>query len=1529
MNKIYRLIWSRSREMWIAVSEKVAAGWFRRPLTVGALALSALLAAGNPAYAIDPNALPTGGQVVAGQANISQAGSAMTINQQTDKMIANWNTFNIGQNASVAFRQPGVSSVALNRILDQNPSQIFGALSANGQVFLLNPAGVYFGPTAQVDVGGLVASSLNLSNENFLAGKYYFENTGIAGAVSNQGQIRTVSGGYVAFLSPKISNEGKISTPDGTTALAAGNKVSLDFTGDKLVTFTIDQGAIDAQIANKGLIKADGGLVMLTARAANELTKAVVNNTGIIEAKNLENQNGRILLTGDQILQSGVVDASGSGQGQSNGGKIDLNAIGMVMNTGSIKATGNTGGDISFSGRAIVEAGSLDASGATVGGHIHLNATESMEQTAASRISADAAHGQGGIIRAESQGGAYLSGTYSASGLTGGEVSFTADSLILAGATVHADGINGGGLLRIGGGWQGKDADIANAKTTTLMNAALTANATANGNGGTVVVWSEDKTGFNGKIEATGGAQGGDGGRVEVSSHGVLGFGGTVDVAAPQGQTGSLLLDPKDIEIVAASSAFDVIPLTYSNPTQNDYHGSGGVVELKNNGTSTGTLVVSSPNDNTAATRAGAVRLYNMSTGSLLATLTGSVQNDYVGNRGVTALTNGNYVVKSPQWNNGAATYAGAVTWGNGSTGVSGVVSSANSLVGTTANDNVGYGGVTALSNGNYVVRSYQWNNGTATYAGAVTWGDGTKGVIGPVSSSNSLVGTTKNDQVGYGGITALANGNYVVNSYQWSNGTAAYAGAVTWGDGTKGVTGPVSSSNSLVGATKNDQVGMGGTDNYYPSYYYGYNNDYVYRNGVTALTNGNYVVNSCSWSNGTATYAGAVTWGDGTKGVTGPVSSSNSLVGTTKDDNLGNRGITTLTNGNYVIASSYWDNGTVVNAGAVTWGDGDTGITGAVSSSNSLVGTTKDDYIGYDGITALTNGNYVIASSYWDNGAVVNAGAVTWGDGTKGVTGPVSSSNSLVGTNTNDSVGALGAYNYYGYSRRTSITALNNGNYVVASPYWNNGAATRAGAVTWGSGATGISGAVSSTNSLVGTTKDDQVGYGGVTALTDNGNYVVSSYLWNNGTATYAGAVTWGSGATGITGAVSSTNSLVGTTKSDQVGTGGITALTNGNYVVSSYSWNNGTATYAGAVTWGSGATGITGAVSSTNSLVGTTKNDYVGKGGNSNYYYYSGSNENYRIAALSNGNYAVISPSWNNGTATYAGAVTWGDGSTGITGAVSSSNSLVGSSNYDQIGSSGVKSLTAGDYLVSSTYWNSYAGAVTLGDGDTDGVRLVGAVSSENSLVGSKAYEFLGQNPATALSDGSAVVYSPQTDNSAGRVNILRAVVPDGWDNPLTFNNNSGSKSTLTAASITTLLNAGTAVTLQANNDITLSTTLTANNTGGDGGALTLQAGRSILLNDSITTDNGSLALTANETRANGVVDAYRDAGAAIITMADGKTINAGTGAVSISLADGAGKTHADSGAITLQGVTAGSLSVANNGPRREATSAWERQT
>jgi hypothetical protein len=137
-------------------------------------------------------------------------------------------------------------------------------------------------------------------------------------------------------------------------------------------------------------------------------------------------------------------------------------------------------------------------------------------------------------------------------------------------------------------------------------------------------------------------------------------------------------------------------------------------------------------------------------------------------------------------------------------------------------------------------------------------------------------------------------------------------------------------------------------------------------------------------------------------------VSATNSLVGTTASALVGNFGVTALTNGNYVVGSHLWDNGGIGNVGAATWGDGTTGVSGSVSSANSLVGTTASDLVGNFGVTALTNGNYVVRSTVWDNGAVGDAGAVTWGNGTTGVSGAVSSANSLVGSTASDQVGNL-----------------------------------------------------------------------------------------------------------------------------------------------------------------------------------------------------------------------------------------------------------------------------------------------------------------------------------------------------------------------------------------------------------------------------------------------------------------------------------------------------------------------------------------
>ena len=634
-------------------------------------------------------------------------------------------------------------------------------------------------------------------------------------------------------------------------------------------------------------------------------------------------------------------------------------------------------------------------------------------------------------------------------------------------------------------------------------------------------------------------------------------------------------------------------------------------------------VVVDSGFDAGAAADVGAVYLYDGVTDTVISTLVGTSAGDGVGSGGVFEVGASNFVVTSPFWDNGATADVGAVTFADGTTGITGAVTTTNSLHGTTTNDRVGNGSVTALSNGNYTVTSWLWDNGTVVNAGAVTFGSGATGITGPVTTTNSLHGTTDSDNVGETGVTALTNGNYTVASRFWDNGTVVDAGAATFGNGTTGITGPVTTTNSLHGTATEDLVG---------------------RNGVTALTNGNYAVASSFWNNGPGLAggdAGAVTFGNGTTGISGPVSTTNSLYGTGNSDFIGNSGVTALTNGNYIVGSPFWNNGGVVDAGAVTFGNGTIGTTGPVTTGNSLYGTTTADFGFFVGMTALTNGNYVVANPTWDNVSVVDAGAVTFGNGTTGTTGPVSTANSLYGTTTADEVGNNG------------VTALRNGNYTVASPSWN-GVAVKAGAVTFGNGTTGTTGPVSTANSLYGTTMDDEIGGNRVAALT-NGNYVVASQGWDNGATVDAGAATFGSGTTGITGPVSTANSLYGTTVGDQVGQVPVDALTNGNYVVRTPLWNKPATPApaapevndAGAVTFGDGATGIAGAVSTANSLHGSVSADQVGSGG---------------VTALTNGLYVVTSPLWNDGGTADAGAVTFGVAAGGVVGAISTSNSAIG---------------------------------------------------------------------------------------------------------------------------------------------------------------------------------------------------------------------------------------------------------------------------
>uniref|UniRef100_UPI002636F145 two-partner secretion domain-containing protein n=1 Tax=uncultured Azonexus sp. TaxID=520307 RepID=UPI002636F145 len=337
LNHAYRLIWNELTQSWVAVAEIVRG---RGKRSGGSALLAATLLA-TPVHALEIGALPTGGQISAGAGSISQSGNSMTIAQGSQNLAINWNSFNIGKDASVNFNQPNSNAIALNRVLGTDGTQILGNLNANGQVWILNPNGVLFGKTAQVNVGGLVASSLGMSDDDFLTGKRGF--TGRGGSVINQGNI---TANYAALLGEQVRNEGVIIATLGTVALAAGNKVTLDFDGDNILGVQVDEGALHALVENNNLVQADGGLVVMTAKAKDALLDTAINNTGVVRARSIGNRNGKILLLGDMdsgtVNVGGALDASAPDSG--DGGFIETSAAHVGIADESIITTKSASG---------------------------------------------------------------------------------------------------------------------------------------------------------------------------------------------------------------------------------------------------------------------------------------------------------------------------------------------------------------------------------------------------------------------------------------------------------------------------------------------------------------------------------------------------------------------------------------------------------------------------------------------------------------------------------------------------------------------------------------------------------------------------------------------------------------------------------------------------------------------------------------------------------------------------------------------------------------------------------------------------------------------------------------------------------------------------------------------------------------------------------------------------------------------------------------------------------------------------------
>lgn len=678
MNHMYRIIWHEAAFRLRGACLLAVLAWGHGAGLAQAVA--------PPAPAPAPGQLPTGGQVVAGQAAIGQSGATMTINQGSNRAAIDWQTFNVGAAAQVKFNQPSSTSATLNRVLDANPSQIFGRISANGQVILSNPNGVHFAPGASVDVGGLTATTHSISNADFMAGKNRYSRDGATGSVVNEGKLTAALAGYIALLAPEVRNSGIIFAQMGTVALAAGEVIELQFDSNHALTkLRVTPATIKTLVENKLAVKAPGGLIILSSQAVSQVQGGVVKNSGVIEATGIKEQGGRILLEAShQVENTGTIQAN-AGSGDAPAGSITVTAP-EIVNSGTLEAKASSSELIASPAQSTratahianitleatrsitqAEGGRIDVSAPAVAGEVHLRAPEitlsgtvdatampvepSPESPAPSPgpglievVATRSIRTHSAVLDASGPGGGgrismQVTGTEGPSAPTtpqnqrptlallgttllrtsasrgkGGQVTLTGENITLLDDTrMDATGATGGGTILVGGSWQNSDTRVPQATFTTVARGVvLDASATDNGNGGTIVAWSDvhnplSVTRAYGAFWAKGGVNGGDGGKIETSGHKLNFDGILINAKGKLGATGLWFIDPYDYTIGATeagyvSSALNAdtsVSISTANATEtidsNTVNGSSNYGDITVNSTITKTAGIGSP----------------------------------------------------------------------------------------------------------------------------------------------------------------------------------------------------------------------------------------------------------------------------------------------------------------------------------------------------------------------------------------------------------------------------------------------------------------------------------------------------------------------------------------------------------------------------------------------------------------------------------------------------------------------------------------------------------------------------------------------------------------------------------------------------------------------------------------------------------------------------------------------------------------------------------------------------------------------
>ncbi|WP_168171090.1 filamentous hemagglutinin N-terminal domain-containing protein [Rhodanobacter sp. B05] len=1313
-------------------------------LAIGSIAFSGEALAGGP----------TGGVVVGGSGNIAQSGNQTVINQISQRLALNWDTFNLKSNESVLFNQPSRSAVALNRILDQNPSQIFGKINSNGQVFLINTHGIIFGATAQMNVGGLMASTLDLTPKDFLAGNYNLNVVGGGAGIVNHGLIQASSGGSISLIGGSVLNDGLILANYGTINLDGADHAVLDFDGNGLINIQITGelkqrlDAREAAVTNKGTLQADGGTVVLQASAARDLFTSLVNNSGVIDASGISTDGGVVRLVGNggNVENSGSIDVSGV-----HGGTAQLLSDQNVGITGSIDASGTHGG------------GNIRVGGGWQGGEGLQTAAVTYVGSEA-KLNADATQsGNGGSVVVWGNNGNNFFGNISARGGViggnGGQVETSAHNGLNVQGQVDASAPSGNA-----GTWLLDPWNVSIVTSGGTLTSPFTATADS----------SINASAINGALTGTNvfvftGSTGTSNGDITVNA----------PISATSGANNALYLEAAGSIFLNAGISSDGTNALQVNLWAN-YGGAAAGTTYSSNASCVLSCVVTVGNTASAAiTTSGGNVDIETGTGGGAVSIGNGANIGSINTGGGTLTVNATGIAEGSAGSiaAGAATFnagAGVITLDNTSNNFTGAVSLNNSGANNVTLNNGTNAlslGISAVGTGTLTVNgkgitqtgaiTQAASAGMATFnagAGPIALGNVGNNFSGVVSLSNSGASAVNLNNGGHAlalGTVNVGSGAFTLSNY---NNTLALDGNIT----TSG------SAISLGGAGGTVSLGV-------PSITI----DTTGASTVAAGANIGFLGTLDGASNLilTAGTGGAASFG-GTVGAATPLTSltTNAGGGTTLVGNVHTTGAQTYNNavtlgGNDTLAGT-----TVSLAGGVTGAGNSLTITG-----NTTLGTAN-------GLSALTvSGTSLLNGNVTTTGTQTYTGAVTLGG-----------NDTLAGTNVSLAGGVTGANNSLTITGNTTLgtasglsaltvsgTSLLNGSVTTTGTQTYTGAVTLGGNDTLAGTTVSLAGGVTGANNSLTITGNTTLGTAsGLSALTVSGTSLLNGSVTTTGTQTYTGAVTLGGNDTlagtnvSLAGGVTGAGNSLTITGNTTLGTAsGLSALTvSGTSLLNGSVTTTGAQTYNGAVLLGSGI-----ALQATNGNVG-----------------FGSTVDNAGATA------EALTVNAANGLVSFAGAV--GGGSNGALSGLTT-NSKTFSANALNIGSGGLSVTTTGGgigqgggaFTVTGTsFFSAGGGALALTNGNND---FTGAVTATGTGV--------------SIFDKNNLDVAGVTDNGNGNVNLtaggtltLPASAINAGTGALTLVSNGGSLATSGALS-------GGTVSLTGSGGITLAGSVTASNT------------------------------------------------------------------------------------------------------------------